>query len=271
MALQWFESRSGLPVERRFAKSETLRFVLEKAELETGQRLDEIKRAPRFPLSVVAAMELAVARDLDLPVGARVVLWARLIKLYGSLRMDDLQRLRPDKVNLTEGGLTGKLLRTKTSGPGKRTRELHLFIPSGVGIADVEWLKRGYVMWREVIDVDADFFLPRMSANMSTFTGRLATASDLAGMLLASLLLVRVPVFLAGGEIEFKEERFIEDCLAGALTGHSERGTFQSLLAGLGVAKAERQYLGRWSASGADEYVRTYKLMARRLLKNEGN
>ena len=69
----------------------------------------------------------------------------------------------------------------------------------------------------------------------------------------------------------FTQKAFIDESLACALTGHSERGTFQSLLAGVGVPKAERQYLGRWSASGADEYVRTYKLMVKRLLGRMGD
>ena len=44
----------------------------------------------------------------------------------------------------------------------------------------------------------------------------------------------------------------------------------QSLLAGLGVPKEERQFLGRWSASGSDEYVRTYRLMVKRMLGKLG-
>ena len=71
-------------------------------------------------------------------------------------------------------------------------------------------------------------------------------------------------------KISFKNQRFIDEKLAVALTGHSERGTLQSLMAGLGVPKEERQFLGRWSASGSDEYVRTYRLMVKRMLGKLG-
>ena len=78
-------------MSKKFGKSETLTFVLEKAELETTKRFEETRRAPRFPLSLVAAMELAVTRDAKLPAAAKVVIWSRLVKIFGALRMDDLQ------------------------------------------------------------------------------------------------------------------------------------------------------------------------------------
>ena len=133
-ALNWFELRSGLPSDKKFGKSETLKLVLDSAELETSKRLEETRRAPRFPLSLVAAMELAVARDTSLPAAARVVLWSRLVKIYGSLRMDDLQRMKPHLAKLTYTGLSARLLRTKTTGPGKKTRGLQLFIPRGAAL-----------------------------------------------------------------------------------------------------------------------------------------
>ena len=154
-----------------------------------------------------------------------------------------------------------------------------------MGFAEPAWLKRGFDLWVSMVPLEVDFFLPRMTANMSAFTDRLATASDLAGMLASTLLMIRVPLLgdqemgeatvtgSAGNRsaepaltVTFKQETFIHEALADSLTGHSERGTLQSLMAGIGVPKAERQYLGRWSASGADEYVQTYKLMVKRLL-----
>ena len=56
-----------------------------------------------------------------------------------------------------------------------------------------------YDLWKSMVPPVADFFLPRMLADMSAFTDRMATSSDLAGMLSAALLLVKVPTFAAGG------------------------------------------------------------------------
>ena len=101
-----------------------------------------------------------------------------------------------------------------------------------------------------------DFFLPHMVADMSAFTDRVATSSELVGMLSSTLLLVRTPCWTSGGsevigsagnlpapsasqdavkKISFQNRRFLDERLSFALTGHSERNTMQSLLAGLGV------------------------------------
>ena len=40
-----------------------------------------------------------------------------------------------------------------------------------------------------------------------------------------------------------------------------------SLLAAAGVPKSERDYLGRWSPSGSDDYVRTYRAVVRTLAR----
>ena len=57
----------------------------------------------------------------------------------------------------------------------------------------------------------------------------------------------------------------LSDEVVGFWTEHSERATVPSALAALGVPKTERDYLGRWSAQGADTYARTYQSMVTRL------
>ena len=254
-SLAWFEGRSGISVDDRLSSSDQLRLYLEKAAADVGCKLEAIRRAPRFPVAVVAAMEVAVVRDLEAPVALRIVWWMCLLKVWGVLRTDDIQRLRPDQVALGEAGLTGKLLRTKVSGPGKRIRELLLYIPIGAYMLDSNWLQVGFDLWRQTVDRKADFFLPRPVADWSGFTKKMATTADLAGIFTQALLLLR-----------FRGTRVLPEALALSLTGHSERSTLTSFLAALGVPRAEREYLGRWSASGADEYVRTYRVTVRRLI-----
>jgi hypothetical protein len=55
--------------------------------------------------------------------------------------------------------------------------------------------------------------------------------------------------------------------LLGGWSGHSERSTLPSILAAMGVPKAERDPLGRWSPSGSDDYVRTYRALMINLAK----
>ncbi len=53
---------------------------------------EAVKKAPRFPLIVIGALECKVMNDEEL-LGMRVVAWARLIKIFGVLRWGDLQHL----------------------------------------------------------------------------------------------------------------------------------------------------------------------------------
>ena len=122
-AFCWFEARAGFPVEKKYSGHEQLRRMIERAKVDAGERQEETKRAPRFPVSIIVALEVAVASEGELPRGLRVVAWARLLKIYGVLRTDDLQRLRPANVSMGEAGMTGKLLRTKRTGPGKKVRK----------------------------------------------------------------------------------------------------------------------------------------------------
>jgi len=44
------------------------------------------------------------------------------LKVYASMRWDDLQRLRPANADLREVGFVARLTRTKTTGTGRKVR-----------------------------------------------------------------------------------------------------------------------------------------------------
>ena len=93
--------------------------------LSEGARL--IKRAPRYPVYLLARLEHLVV-DPGQAIGWRVWAWAKLIKVWGSLRWSDLQAIIPGELSLVEGRLVTTLRRTKTSGPNRRVRELPVAI-----------------------------------------------------------------------------------------------------------------------------------------------
>ena len=61
-------------------------------------------------------------------IGWRVWAWAKLLKVWVSLRWSDLQAIIPAELALVEGRLVTTLRRTKTSGPNRRVRELPVAI-----------------------------------------------------------------------------------------------------------------------------------------------
>ena len=174
-ALTWFEARSGRPSDMKYPDNDLLRRTLENVELLVNSGTAPVKKALRFPISVIAALELAVAAEDRNPVGARVSAWARLLKINGSLSMDDLQRIHPENVTMGDAGLTGRMMRTKCSGTGKKVRELPLFMPRALGLVRRDWLRIGYKLWREAASFARDYFLPRISSDYATFIPKLAS------------------------------------------------------------------------------------------------
>ena len=264
-ALGWFEARAGFPLGRRFTNNEQFRRVVERAKADAGESQGEIKRAPRFPVSLIAALEVAVVNEECFPLGLRVVAWARLLKIFGVLRTDDLQRLKPANITMGEAGFVGKLLRTKCTGPGKKVRELVVFVPTEASIAGTKWLRVGYELWTKAVPVGLDFFLPCLSADMQYFVPKVATSSDLAGMFMKVLTMLKLPVAGGAGMVPGPSLMLCES-MAVAWTGHSERASLPSLAATLGIPRSERDYLGRWSPSGSDEYVRTYRSVMKKTM-----
>jgi hypothetical protein len=268
-SLGWFEARAGFPLDHRFSNNEQFRRVVERAKTDAGEAQGEIKRAPRFPVSLIAALEVAVVSEVPFPKGLRVVAWARLLKIYGVLRTDDLQRLKPANITMGEAGLVGKLLRTKCTGPGKKVRELVVFVPAEASVANTKWLQVGYDLWLKAVPYrmgeDLDFFLPRLSGDMQYFVPKVASSSDLAGMFMKVLTLLRMPVDGGIGLVP-GPDLMLEESMAVAWTGHSERASLPSLAATLGIPRSERDYLGRWSPSGSDEYVRTYRSVMKKTM-----
>ena len=260
-AVGWFEARSALPSEARFADNEQFRLMIEKVLVEVNVNTGEVVRAPRFPVSVVVAMEVAVMTE-EIADGLRVLLWARLLKVFGVMRMDDLRRVARGDLVLGDGGLAGTLRRTKTSGPGKKVRVMHFFVPAEAALTGLPWLQTGFRLWEALVPEGLDHFLPRMTGGRDAFTRKVATGADLAAMGRAALLALRVPTFV-DGVWGMTDEKLATERMLIMLTGHSERPTLPSLAAILGVPKADRDYLGRWTAEGSDEYVRT----ARRVVK----
>ena len=192
-AIRWVESRSGHPASECFGRHLMLKLCIERAVVVLGAESEVARKAPRIPLVILAALENKVVSG-DLLVGVRIVAWTRLVKVYGSLRADDLQRLRPRDAVLASSGLTGILTQTKTSGAGRKVRALPLFVPRCAYLVQEQWLETGYALWKPVGDPGRDFFLPRLGADYVSFGTGPASTEDMAILNKVVLKRLQVPV-----------------------------------------------------------------------------
>ena len=142
-AVSWMERVAEFKLELRAtggrlawaAKDKIVEVLYEGAPL--------IKRAPRYPVIVLVAIERVVLDDSK-PTGLRVYAWAKLVKVWASLRWSDLQAIRPGELKLVEGRLVTTLRRTKTSGPNRRIKEMPLCVSEAAFFENPAWLKVGF-------------------------------------------------------------------------------------------------------------------------------
>ena len=163
---------------------------------------EDVKKAPRLPVCVAVSLETAVTQEEN-PKVLRIVAWMRLLKVFGVMRADDLQRIVPNDVLFSETGLTATLRRTKTSGAGKKVRALTLFIPDFASISVEPWLQIGYSLWKGVGDPLRDYFLPRPCEDVDSFVEAVATPGDMVALNAKVLTILKVPM-VSDGKVVLK-------------------------------------------------------------------
>eukprot|EP00974_Lingulodinium_polyedra_P059113 5693350-Lingulodinium_polyedra.AAC.1 len=130
-------------------------------------------------------------------------------------------------------------------------------------------MKVGFDLWAKVQPWDRDYFLPRPMSDYRDFHPKVATPADaghVGRQLLAELKVPYLDMEASPPCWRSTEDPLVEGHLVDGWTGHSERATLPSALAALGVPKEKRNFLGRWSPDGSDDYVRTYRAVVRELI-----
>eukprot|EP00913_Durusdinium_trenchii_P007973 g7479.t1 len=143
---------------------------------------------------------------------------------------------------------------TKTTGAGKRVRELPIFIAKDAYVLHDDWLAVGYDLVKLKMPRERVFVFPEGCFYGTAYgTAPVSYAEAVAGSSRTFALLEGYD----GGLIPSGWEGFWSE--------HSERATMPSGLAALGVEKSD--LLGRWCPEGSDVYVRTYNTIVRKMQK----
>ena len=163
-AISWMEKVAEYPEEQRATHGRLAWAAKDKITeiLSDGARL--IKRAPRYPVHLLAQLEELVL-DPGHAIGWRVWAWAKLLKVWGSLRWSDLQAIIPAELALVEGRLVTTLRRTKTSGPNRRVRELPVAISEHAFFVKSSWLREGFNLLKERASYKRDYLMPRLKSD----------------------------------------------------------------------------------------------------------
>eukprot|EP00971_Amphidinium_carterae_P036907 725521-Amphidinium_carterae.1 len=208
----------------------------------------QVKQASPVCLSMLAAREALVVDD-TLPVYLRMYSWRSLVKVWATLRFDDMRGIFPQTLSMDERGLSFTLVRSKSTGPGKRHQQVPCFVSAQVWLREPLWLHVGLGLWQRHAS-ERDYLLLTPSADMHQVHQRELKYNE------AVRCTRLVNRYLQNGE-----SALLEGYSLGAWSEHSERATLPSLACALGgFADSLIDSLGRWSPSGAQVYNRSHRM-----------
>eukprot|EP00435_Cladocopium_sp_Y103_P056842 s1981_g19.t1 len=259
-AIAWFEKVAGFSEAEMIATSRVVVQVRDYITEKLATDAPPIRRASRYPAVAIESLEATVL-DNELSVGMRIMAWVKLLKIWGALRYDDLQKINPAQLHLTGGRLTTTLRVTKTSGPGKRVQELPVCISEYAYAWDPAWIEQGFHLLKTHASFERDYLLPKLIDNWGGFQHRYATYQDVTSY--SCHLRKRLLSYYDFSAI------FPED-LASFWTEHSEHATLPTALAMLGVEGSKRDMVGRWKPDASDTYIRSYNGLVAQLQKKYG-
>jgi hypothetical protein len=232
---------------------QTLNQLIMEAQRSTGMA---VQKAPGYSVKMLISLELFVAGNEGMFF--RLVAFIKLLKVWGCLRYNDVQGIRPSKVVFSQEGLRLTLERSKTTGPGKRTGHLFVFVHRLAGYSGADWQTAGMALLRsDELSFDRDYLLPVMGSTQELVRKRFADYSASSGYSKAVLRLLKDVHLVKKLWVE-KDVPLITGELVNYWSEHSERHFLPQALASFQVEKSLRDKVGRWGVNQShqsDDYV----------------
>ena len=249
-AISALESVGRVPVRERFSADETVKAMAKSITEELQSRAAPRRPAKLYTVAMLIALEILVL-DVASSLFSRVIAWVILLQHWMAMRADDVQWLDPVRMTLTASGLAGVLRRTKTTGPGRRAREVPVYVSREVSLSGNDWLQAGFTLFRgPEFFWERSYFIPFPTADWSAGVKKHLSPEMLNVCIKRVLSELHSP---ARGERLWRkgEVALITQELLPFWSGHSARHWLPSWAANLGVSKPDRDFLGRWQAGGS--------------------
>ena len=259
-ALSFFESISGYPESQWISLMPLWKSNLGNLEMRLQSRGGEtaVHKAPMFTVTMVIALELYVVSTR--PKYKRFLGFCLLLKLWMTLRFDDLQGLSRSRLQNTSSCLKGVLTRTKTTGPGKRILEVPCYLHSQASFSGAKWLIEGFAILQEpAFNFERDYFVPVPSEDWEGTKPRILDYSYAAGLFRRVLSELPRPKRIGLGTWTESCQQMLPPPVPLFFSLHGPRHFVPSVGAALGIHKDERDMAGRWgiAAKQSGEYVLT--------------
>ena len=115
-AICWMEEVAEFPTELRATQGRLAWAIKDRIVESLSSGAPLTKRAPRFPVAMLARLEELVVDEMYSVAYWRIWAWIKLVKVWASLRWSDVQAILPQELHLIEGRLSTILRRTKDLG-----------------------------------------------------------------------------------------------------------------------------------------------------------
>ena len=239
-AICWMEKVAEFPTEQRATQGRLAWAIKDRSVESLSSGAPLTKRAPRFPVVVLARLEELVLDDMC-AVGWRIWAWIKLVKVWASLRWSDIQAILPQELHLIEGRLSTVLRRTKTSGPTGRSRSYRCVLAKRPTSLNQRGLKRALICYNSMsARYKRDYLVPRLKGS-GALDNRMASYADAMVATAGLLSAIQLP-----------------QVVQGYWTEHSERAVIPTGLSVLEAPPSDKDILGRWKNEDSDTYARSY-------------
>ena len=257
-ALSVIEDAGQVPVEQRFSTHRLWLQSMKAYMAELDAQAKPIRRTPPVTVAMVLALEF-MAVDEDAVYYARAIAWVVLVCIWACMRLSDLEGLVPGKISLSSRGLKGFLTRTKTTGPGKRVKEVPIFIARNVSLSGADWMKTGWQIWDSFGQFNRDYFVFAAKSDMTGPITKFASVEKIASYVRLVFSMLKRPSKQRFAGWRCKNEQLLNEDGVMFWSGHSMRHFLPSVAASIQIGKDQRDYLGRWRVGlhQSADYVHT--------------
>ena len=178
-AVAWIERCGGVSLPVAFGSNGMVNRAIDAAMVALSSGSPALQ-APRFPAAVLLALELYFY-DVQKPAYLRFIAGTHLVRAWGTLRLSDLQNLGSTALRKVGSMFVAVLMSSKTSGPGKRNKQLPVAVLADISLRGIPWLQSwldlSHALWRDDV---RNFMVPRQPNLGAGSTARLASYQDVS-------------------------------------------------------------------------------------------
>ena len=145
--------------------------LVERLVSEPGAGSAPTMPAARYPTVILAALEL-YCMNTSVPPFKRIHSGFLLFKAWGTLRFDDVQRIKRQSLRRVGSMVQTTLQSSKTSGPGKRMKELPVGVSVEAHLLGLPWLTTVLSLHTKFLPEPQDVLMERCTDDFQKFTGK---------------------------------------------------------------------------------------------------